>query len=119
MGSGADICNHLKLLFFFCKKKRKGIRTKDLGGEPSQLCGDRKALLEQEVVKRAAAESLQIHLMFVIPELVQGVWTGWERDREEERGMQIKNRYSLAQGQHLIANIISCQRKINNLQTVA
>lgn len=49
------------------------IRTKDLGGEPSQLCGNRQALLEQEVVKRAAAESLQIHLVFVIPELVQGV----------------------------------------------
>lgn len=53
--------------------KKMEIRTKDLGGEPSQLCGNRQALLEQEVVKRAAAESLQIHLVFIIPELVQGV----------------------------------------------
>lgn len=55
------------------KNSEKELITENLGGEPSQLCGDGQALLEQEVVKCAAAESFQIHLMFVVPELVRGV----------------------------------------------
>lgn len=59
--------------------------TIDLGSEPSQLHGDGLALLEQEAVKCAAAKSLQIHLVFIIPELIQGVWTDWKRETETER----------------------------------
>lgn len=59
--------------------------TIDLGSEPSQLHSDGLALLEQEAVKCAAAKSLQIHLVFIIPELIQGVWTDWKRDGDKEQ----------------------------------
>lgn len=91
------------------------LKSDYLGGEPPQLRGDRQALLVQEVVKSAAAESLQVHLVLIIPELVRGVRTNWVR--EEEREMQIRKGRVLAQGQLLIAVIKSFQGEINEFQT--
>lgn len=61
------------------------LRATDLGGELSQPCGDRQALFEQEAIEGVAAESLQIHLVFIIPELLQGVCTEWNTKRDRER----------------------------------
>lgn len=49
------------------------LKTTDLSRELSQPSGNRQALFEQYVVKGAAAKSLQIHLVFIIPELIQNV----------------------------------------------
>lgn len=54
----------------------------DLSRELPQPSGHRQALLEQYVVEGGAAERLQVHLVFIIPELVQGVC----RTEESEHG---------------------------------
>lgn len=45
----------------------------DLSRELPQPSGHRQALLEQYVVKGGAAERLQVHLVFIIPELIQNI----------------------------------------------
>ena len=70
-------------------------RATDLGGELSQPCGDRQTLFEQQAVEGVAAESLQIHLVFIIPELFQGVCTDCcqesETKRETRRGRSVED----------------------------
>lgn len=41
-----------------------------LSTELSQPCGDRQTLFEQEAVEGVAAKCLEIHLVFIIPELL-------------------------------------------------
>lgn len=53
------------------------LKATDLSGELSQALGDRQALFEQEIVEGVAAECLKVHLVFIIPELPQGVSTDW------------------------------------------
>jgi len=52
-------------VYFAFKLRATGLRC-----ELSQPCGDRQTLFEQEAVEGVAAESLQIHLVLVIPELL-------------------------------------------------
>lgn len=73
MCEGKDIlCHPLNVLYVYFAFK---LRAADLSGELSQPCGDRQALFEQEAVEGVAAECLQIHLVFIIPELTRGVCT--------------------------------------------
>lgn len=73
----------------------------DLSGELSQSCSDRQALLEQEAVKGVAVECLQIHLVFIIPELLRGVCGGCKKKhRHKEKDYNnIKNSSNLFQGE--------------------
>lgn len=59
----------------------------DLGRELPQPSGNREALLEQYIVEGGAAERLQIHLMFIIPELIQSVC----RQKSQNTTVDIKN----------------------------
>ena len=52
-------------------------KAANLSCKLSQPCGDRQALFEQEAIEGVAAECFQVNLMFVIPELPQGVCTDW------------------------------------------
>lgn len=49
------------------------IQNTDLSGELPQTCGDRQTLFKQEVIKGVATECFEIHLVFIIPELIRGV----------------------------------------------
>lgn len=94
---------------FLFSNKRNTSQSEDLGGEPAQLRGDGPALLEQEAVKRAAAEGLQIHLVLIVPELIRGARTHWRTDGDKGTEMLIRN-CIFAQGRLLIATIMSRQR---------
>ena len=94
----------------------------DLCGELSQPCGYRQTLLEQQAVEGIAAECLQIHLVFIIPELLQGVCTdhyqetsetqrqtGRERDcriffKKNKKNTHIKNLLPVSQRELLFAH---------------
>lgn len=67
------------------------LRATGLGGELSQPRGDRQTLFEQQAIEGVAAECLQIHLVLVIPELLQGVCTDCcrERDTQRDRGRKM------------------------------
>lgn len=65
---------------------------RDLSGELSQLRSDWQTLSEQEAVKGVAVERFQIHLVLIIPELIQSFCTDYHQMSETQREKKhIKN----------------------------